>query len=148
MKSKLIVIKIGGNIINDNEKLKEFLKSLSKKKERIILVHGGGKLATQLSTQLGVPTKMMDGRRITSAENLDIVTMVYAGLINKKITAQLQGFGKNAIGLSGADANCISSNKRPTKPIDYGFVGDIQRINADMIHFFLKKKLPSENILA
>ena len=141
MKSKLIVIKIGGNIINDKNALNGFLKDLSKREEKIILVHGGGKLATELSDQLGIPTQMIDGRRITSKENLDIVTMVYAGLINKKITAQLQAFGKNAIGLSGADANCIASNKRPTKPIDYGFVGDIKGVNSETIQYFLEKNL-------
>jgi len=141
MKSKLTVVKIGGNIINHKDKLKGFLKNLSNKKGSIILVHGGGKLATQLSSQLEIPTQMIDGRRITSAENLDIVTMVYAGLINKKIVAQLQGFGKKALGLSGADVNCIASNKRPTIPIDFGFVGDVKEVNSNMIQLFIENKI-------
>ena len=141
MKSKLIVIKIGGNIINKEKDLQNFLSDLTKKEEPIILVHGGGNLATQMSDQLGIQTQMIDGRRITSKENLEIVTMIYAGLINKKITAALQGFGKNAVGLSGADGNCIASNKRSTNPIDYGFVGDIKQVNGKMIQVFLENKM-------
>ena len=141
MKRKLFVIKIGGNIINNEKELQNFLENLSKKEGAIILVHGGGKLATQMSNQLGIETKMINGRRITSKENLDIVTMIYAGLINKKITAALQGFGKNALGLTGADANCISSNKTPTNPIDFGFVGDVTGVNSKAIQVFLENKM-------
>lgn len=123
---QLIVIKIGGNIIDDDQKLVSFIKSFSGIVGRKILIHGGGKLATKLAAQLGVEQQMVDGRRITDAETLKIVTMVYAGYVNKNIVAQLQANDCNAIGLSGADANLIPAVKRPIKNgIDYGFVGDV-----------------------
>jgi len=122
---KLYIIKIGGNVIDDSESLHNFLKDFSSLSGYKILVHGGGKMATQLSDDLGIETKMIDGRRITDIETLRIVTMVYAGLINKNIVAQLQFRNCNAIGLTGADGNTIRAKKRPVKDIDYGFVGDI-----------------------
>src|SRR6478736_8206000 len=123
---KLFIIKIGGNVIDDEAKLQEFLKSLSKIKENKILVHGGGKVATEISKGLGIEAKMVEGRRITDAETLKIVTMVYGGLINKNIVASLQTKKCNAIGLTGADGGVVMANKRPIKNgIDYGFVGDI-----------------------
>jgi acetylglutamate kinase len=124
MKTKLTVVKIGGEIINNSDKLDAFLEDFIRLDQPKILVHGGGKIATELSNKLGIQTRMHEGRRITSKDNLDVVTMVYAGLINKKITATLQGKGCNAIGLSGADANSISATRRPANPIDFGFVGD------------------------
>jgi acetylglutamate kinase len=122
---KLIVIKIGGNVIDDSEKLHHFLKAFADLKGNKILVHGGGKMATKLAKEMGVEAKMIDGRRITDLENLRIVTMVYAGLISKNLVAQLQMFSCNALGLSGADGNLIKAKKRPVAAIDYGYVGDL-----------------------
>src|ERR1019366_7015974 len=121
----LYVIKIGGNVIDNSENLYHFLKDFTEIDGFKILVHGGGKVATQISDTMGVETKLVDGRRITDIETLRVVTMVYAGLINKNIVAQLQRFGNNAIGLTGADGDFIRTKKRPVKTIDYGFVGDI-----------------------
>lgn len=121
----LHIIKIGGNVIDNSENLYHFLKEFTALEGDKILVHGGGKVATQLSETLGIEAKLVDGRRITDIETLRVVTMVYGGLINKNIVAQLQRFGTNAIGLTGADGNFIRTKKRPVKTIDYGFVGDI-----------------------
>ncbi|GAA4909584.1 acetylglutamate kinase [Mucilaginibacter defluvii] len=121
----LHIIKIGGNVIDNSENLYHFLKDFTALEGDKILVHGGGKVATQLSESLGIEAKLVDGRRITDIETLRVVTMVYGGLINKNIVAQLQRFGTNAIGLTGADGNFIRTKKRPVKTIDYGFVGDI-----------------------
>lgn len=122
---KLSVIKIGGNVIDNSEKLHQFLIDFKALPGDKILIHGGGKIATELGVSLGVEAKMIDGRRITDIDTLRIVTMVYAGLINKNMVAQLQAKGCNAIGLTGADANIIKAVKRPVKEIDYGFVGDL-----------------------
>jgi acetylglutamate kinase len=122
---KLIVIKIGGNVIDDSEKLHHFLKAFANLKGNKILVHGGGKMATKLAEEMGVKAKMINGRRITDLETLRIVTMVYAGLISKNLVAQLQMDGCNALGLSGADGNLIKAKKRPVNDIDYGYVGDL-----------------------
>jgi acetylglutamate kinase len=139
---KLYIIKISGNIIDDETKLKSFLKDLSRIKENKILVHGGGKVATEISKGLGIEAKMVDGRRITDAETLKIVTMVYGGLINKKIVAQLNAFEDDAIGLTGADANIIQAKKRPVKNgIDYGFVGDVEHVHHQPITHFLSMGL-------
>ena len=126
----LKIIKIGGNIIDDNQALSSFINEFAKLEGLKILVHGGGKQATQMAKAIGVPVKMNQGRRITDEDTLDIITMVYAGKINKNIVAQLQGNSCNALGLTGADGNSIISIKRPVKNIDYGYVGDIQHINA------------------
>jgi acetylglutamate kinase len=128
-KETLYVIKIGGNIIDDEQRLAAFLSSFSSLKGKKILIHGGGKLATKLAADLNVPQQMVDGRRITDAETLKIITMVYAGLINKNIVAALQMHGANAIGLTGADGNLILSEKRKNAAIDYGFVGDVKKVN-------------------
>src|ERR1700761_9320707 len=134
-KNDLYIIKIGGNVIDNSDNLHRFLKDFTALKGDKILVHGGGKVATQLSETLGIEAKMVDGRRITDIETLRVVTMVYGGLINKNIIAQLQQFGTNAIGLTGADGNFIRTKKRPVKTIDYGYVGDIdeQSINPENI---------------
>lgn len=124
-KKKLHIIKIGGNVIDNSENLYHFLKDFTAVDGYKILVHGGGKVATHLSETLGIEAKLVDGRRITDIETLRVVTMVYGGLINKNIVAQLQRFGTNAIGLTGADGNFIRTKKRPVKTIDYGFVGDM-----------------------
>jgi acetylglutamate kinase len=133
--NRLHIIKIGGNVIDNSENLHYFLKDFAAIDGYKILVHGGGKVATQLSSTLGIEAQMVDGRRITDIETLRVVTMVYAGLINKNIIAQLQWIGCNAIGLTGADGNFIKAKKRPVKTIDYGFVGDIddQSINPENI---------------
>jgi len=142
MNSNLYIIKIGGNVIDHEENLKAFLQSLSGLNEKFILIHGGGKVATEISKGLGIEAQMVDGRRITDAETLKIVTMVYGGLINKKIVSNLQAMGKNAIGLTGADANIIFASKRPVKNgIDYGYVGDVERVNGAMLNTFLNADL-------
>ena len=137
MKNKISIIKIGGNIINSEKTLDEFLAGFAQIKHAKILVHGGGKIASRINEELGIKTVMHQGRRITSSENLDTVTMVYAGLINKKIVSQLQANNCNALGLSGSDANCILATKRPTTPIDFGWVGDIKSINSSVINTFV-----------
>ena len=127
---ELSVIKIGGNIIDDEAKLAAFLDAFAAIKGKKILVHGGGKLATRVADGLGVKQQLIDGRRITDAETLKIVTMVYTGTINKNIVAQLQARDCNAIGLSGADGNCIQAHKRVHPSIDYGYVGDVDAVDA------------------
>ena len=135
---KLYVIKIGGNIIDDEGKLSSFLKSVASIDSYKIVVHGGGKLATKLADSLGIQQQLIDGRRITDAETLKVVTMVYAGYVNKNIVAQLQAFSCNAIGLTGADNNLIEAHKRKHSNIDYGFVGDIDAVDAKGISHFLE----------
>ncbi|MBO0330545.1 acetylglutamate kinase [[Muricauda] lutisoli] len=129
MKQKLSVVKIGGNLIEDAEGCKKVLDLFAKMDGNKILVHGGGKKATELANQMGVESKMVNGRRITNADTLDIALMVYGGLYSKKIVAQLQALGTDAIGMSGADANAIRAHKRPKKNIDFGFVGDVDIVN-------------------
>ena len=121
---KLFIIKIGGNVIDDDLMLHSFLQNFASVEGKKILVHGGGKIATKIGEQLNIASNYIDGRRITDGDTIDLVTMVYGGLVNKKIVAQLQSYHCNAIGLTGADANSISAIKRPVKDIDYGFVGD------------------------
>ncbi len=123
---KLSVVKIGGNVLDNAEKLAAFIEQFAALKGAKILVHGGGKIATELSEKLGIATQLIDGRRVTTADSLEVVTMVYAGLINKNLVAQLQGLHTNAIGLSGADANLIQAKKRVHPNIDFGFVGDLE----------------------
>jgi acetylglutamate kinase len=137
----LYVIKIGGNIIDDEQLLTVFLKKFAAINSKKILVHGGGKLATRLAEKLGIPQQMIEGRRITDAETLKIVTMVYAGYINKHIVAQLQSLHCNAAGISGADGNSILSHKREKAGIDYGFAGDIDRINSTWLKQLLENGL-------
>jgi acetylglutamate kinase len=129
--NELLIIKIGGQVIDDPQTLDRFLKEVAAIETPYILIHGGGKLATRLSERLGIEAKMVEGRRITDAATLEIVTMVYGGLINKQIVAALQARGKNAIGLTGADGDLIRSKKRVHATIDYGFVGDITQVNTD-----------------
>ncbi|RXK83854.1 acetylglutamate kinase [Filimonas effusa] len=122
---KLFVVKIGGNVIDNDNNLSAFLTSFANIPGRKILIHGGGKIATKIGDQLGVESKYVNGRRITDDATIDIVTMVYGGLVNKKLVAQLQAKGCNAIGLTGADANIIPAVKRPVKEVDFGWVGDV-----------------------
>ncbi len=139
--AKLYVIKIGGNIIDDEAKLSSFLKDFASIDDKKILVHGGGKLATRLAEKLGIEQQLVDGRRITDAETLKIVTMVYAGYINKNIVAALQAYHCNAIGLCGADGDTILAHKRQHPVLDYGFVGDVDAINTDLISSLLEKNI-------
>jgi acetylglutamate kinase len=134
----LYVVKIGGNIIDDTASLKAFLQEFATVKGRKILVHGGGKLATQLAADLNIPQQLVDGRRITDAESLKVVTMVYAGFINKNIVAQLQALGCDAVGISGADGNTIQAHKRIHATIDYGFVGDVDAVNSAFLNSLLQ----------
>ena len=139
--NKLNIIKIGGNVIEDSKLLDSFLSDFASIKEHKILVHGGGKDASKLAKKLGVNTNIIDGRRITDSSNLEIITMVYGGKINKFIVAKLQGLNCNAIGVSGADCNSITAVKRPIKEIDYGFVGDIDKINTNIFKLLLENKI-------
>ncbi len=141
MKQKLKIVKIGGNVINEKELLASFLCDFSNMEDLKILVHGGGKRATEMAKNLGLTPKMVDGRRITDKENLEVVTMVYAGLLNKNIVAQLQQKNCNAIGLTGADANTILSHKRKIKNIDYGFAGDIDTVDSNVLNILIENKL-------
>ncbi|WP_439131253.1 acetylglutamate kinase [Polaribacter sp.] len=125
---KLSIIKIGGNIIEDETSLNNFLKLFSILEGNKILVHGGGKRATHIASKLGIESKMVNGRRITDAATLEVITMVYGGLVNKNVVAKLQALNIDAIGLTGADINSITSDKRPVKEIDFGFVGDVKKI--------------------
>ncbi len=137
----MILVKIGGNIIDNPEACAAFLEAFARLPSPKILVHGGGKIATQTAAQLGIETNMVDGRRITDRAMLDVVTMVYGGLVNKNLVAQLQANGCNAIGLTGADGGIIRSVKRPVKTIDYGFVGDIEEVNAGQLQSLLNSGL-------
>ena len=129
----LYIVKIGGNVIDDEQKLSSFLKDFASIEGKKILVHGGGKLTTELATSLNIPQKLIEGRRITDKHTLKVATMVYAGLINKTIVAQLQSFNCNALGITGADGNTILAHKRIHPEVDYGFVGDIDSINTQFL---------------
>lgn len=133
----LHILKIGGKVIDDLTLLQPILEAFLKKEGFKIIVHGGGKKASELSEKLGIPVQMVDGRRITDAAALEVATMVYAGLFNKQIVAQIQSLGGNALGLSGADGNVILAHRRPVKAIDYGLVGDLEVVNAEAIHRLL-----------
>jgi len=137
-KEKLSIVKIGGNIIEDSNSLLTFLKLFSNLKGKKILVHGGGKRATQVASKLGIESKMINGRRITDAETLEVITMVYGGLVNKNIVAKLQALSIDAIGLTGADINSIQSDIRPVKDINYGYVGDVKKIESNSIDKLIK----------
>lgn len=134
MKSKLTVVKVGGAVVEDEAQLTQLLKDFSAIEGYKVLVHGGGRKATKMAERLGIETKMVEGRRITDADMLEVVTMVYGGLVNKNLVARLQANGVNALGLTGADANAIRSHKRPLKNgVDYGFVGDVDQADGEML---------------
>lgn len=138
---KLTIVKVGGKIVEEPQSLKQLLGDFSKIEGYKILVHGGGRSATAMATRLGIESKMVNGRRITDQETLNVVTMVYGGLVNKQIVAGLQALGVNALGLTGADLNIIRSEKRPIQEVDYGFVGDVKEVNAEIIADLLSKNI-------
>lgn len=133
MKEHLTIIKVGGKIVENPESLNSLLKDFAAVEGKKLLVHGGGRSATQMAARLGVETKMVDGRRITDEAMLEVVTMVYGGLVNKRIVAGLQALGVNAVGLTGADMNIVLSDKRKVLAVDYGWVGDVKRVNAEAV---------------
>lgn len=142
-KEKLFIIKIGGNVIDNEASLDAFLNDFSKIQSKKILVHGGGKIATGIGDKLNIQSRYIDGRRITDDETIDLVTMVYGGLVNKKIVAKLQSMQCNAIGITGADANLLPAKKRPVKEIDFGWVGDVsaEHINSNTWKLLLENDL-------
>ena len=135
---RLTIVKVGGKVVEDELSLQQLLRDFSAIAGYKILVHGGGLLATQIAEKLGIESRMVDGRRITDEETLKVVTMVYAGLVNKNIVAGLQAIGQNALGMTGADLNIIRSRKRPVEKIDYGFAGDVQTVDGATISKLLK----------
>ena len=139
----LTIVKIGGKVIDEDALLKKVLQDFAAIRGPKMLIHGGGKIASRMSEKLGIVPKMVEGRRVTDAETLKVVTMVYGGLVNKGIVAQLQAFGCNAIGLTGADGNTIPAKKRPAGLVDYGMVGDLlpERLNMNTIQSFLENQL-------
>ncbi len=138
---RLTIIKVGGKVVEEPESLKALLDQFTKVSGNKILVHGGGRTATEIAGKLGIETRMVDGRRITDAAMLDVVTMVYGGLVNKRIVAGLQARNCNAIGLTGADLDLIRAKKRPVQDIDYGFVGDISDVNTRELRLFLNENI-------
>lgn len=130
---QLTIVKVGGKIVEEPATLASLIKDFAKIPGKKLLVHGGGRSATRIASQLGIEQKMVDGRRITDIDTLRVVTMVYGGLVNKNIVASLQAAGINAVGLTGADMDIIRSHRRPVKDIDYGYVGDVDRVDADAI---------------
>ena len=139
MKEKLTVIKVGGKIVEEEATLRRLLDDFAAIKGNKVLVHGGGRSATKIASQLGIESRMVNGRRITDAETLKVVTMVYGGLVNKNVVAGLQARGVNALGLTGADMNVIRSVKRPVKEVDYGFVGDVEKVDASLLSELIHK---------
>ena len=138
---KLTLIKVGGQIVEEPETLNALLKDFSALNGKKVLVHGGGRAATRIASQLGIESKMINGRRVTDTDMLNVVTMVYGGLVNKKIVSGLQALGINALGLTGADMNYMRSDKRPVKEVDYGFVGDVKEVNSDILADLIEKNV-------
>jgi acetylglutamate kinase len=133
MKPTLTLVKVGGKIVEENASLRQLLGDFAAIKGHKVLVHGGGRSATTIASKLGIESIMVNGRRVTDAETLKVVTMVYGGLVNKTIVAQLQAIGINALGLTGADMNYMLSDKRPVGEVDYGYVGDVKEVNAGLL---------------
>lgn len=133
MKHPLTIVKVGGAVVEDEARLSRLLADFSAIEGRKVLVHGGGRRATAVASSLGIESKMVGGRRITDSQMLEVVTMVYGGLVNKNIVARLQACGIDALGLTGADIDVIRSHKRPVKDVDYGFVGDVERVDGDKL---------------
>ena len=139
MKEKLTIVKVGGAVVEDESQLSQLLKDFSAIEGNKVLIHGGGRRATQVAASLGIESKMVGGRRITDADMLSVVTMVYGGLVNKNLVARLQANGVNALGLTGADMDVIRSHKRPIKDgVDFGFVGDVDRADGEMLSRLIK----------
>ena len=132
-KNCITVVKVGGAVVEDSSRLSELLDNFCKIEGRKLLVHGGGRSATKIAAALGIDSRMVNGRRITDAEMLRVVTMVYGGLVNKNIVAQLQTRGGNALGLTGADMDVVRSHKREVKDVDYGFVGDVDTVDGSRL---------------
>lgn len=141
MAEKLTIIKVGGKIVEEEDTLKQLLKDFAHIEGHKILVHGGGRSATKLAEKLGIESQMVNGRRITDAETLKVVTMVYGGLVNKNIVARLQSMGVNALGLTGADMDVMRSEKRPVKDIDYGFVGDVKEVKFNTLKLLIDQEI-------
>ena len=136
---KLTLIKVGGGVVEEPESLQELLSLFSQIPGNKVLVHGGGRSATRMAAQLGIETKMVNGRRITDLEMLKVVTMVYGGLVTKNVVAGLQALGVNALGLTGADMNVMLSEKRPVKNVDYGYVGDVKQVQGDSLAALIER---------
>ena len=141
MKEKITVIKVGGKIVEEDASLAALLDRFAAIEGRKVLIHGGGRSATRIAERLGIESKMVNGRRITDSETLKVVTMVYGGLVNKNIVAQLQATGINALGLTGADCNIIKAHKRPVGEVDYGFVGDVEHANGEMLSALIEQSI-------
>lgn len=139
MKEKITVIKVGGKIVEESESLDSLLDRFSAIEGRKVLIHGGGRSATRIAEEMGIESRMVNGRRITDEATLKVVTMVYGGLVNKNIVAKLQARGINALGLTGADCNIIKAHKREVKEIDYGFVGDVERADGTMLKAIIEQ---------
>jgi acetylglutamate kinase len=138
---RLTIIKVGGKVVEEPESLNALLDQFNKISGNKLLVHGGGRTATEMAKRLGIETQMVEGRRITDTNMLEVVTMVYGGLVNKKIVAALQARGMNAIGLTGADLNLIHAHKRPVKDIDYGYVGDVDDVNVSELRLLINENV-------
>ena len=137
---KVTIVKVGGTIVEDNEQLAQLLTDFAAIPGKKVLVHGGGRRATKVAAALGIESKMVNGRRITDAQMLEVVTMVYGGLVNKNLVAKLQAKGVNALGLTGADMDVIHSHKRPVKDgVDFGYVGDVERANGKMLQTLIQE---------
>lgn len=139
MKEKLTIVKVGGGIVEEETSLRQLLVAFSAIEGHKVLVHGGGRSATKIAASLGVESRMVNGRRITDADMLNVVTMVYGGLVNKNIVARLQACGIDALGLTGADMNVIRSHKRPVKEVDYGFVGDVDTVDGSLLNDLIRR---------
>lgn len=140
MKETITVVKVGGAVVEDGSQLYNLLSAFKDIKGRKVLVHGGGRSATVIASKLGIESKMVNGRRITDQDMLEVVTMVYGGLVNKNVVAKLQSLGVNALGLTGADMNVMLSHKRPLKDgVDFGFVGDVDRADSDILHNIIEQ---------
>ena len=139
MKRSITVVKVGGKIVEEKASLQSLLQEFSSLPGLKVLIHGGGRTATALATRMGVETKMIDGRRVTDDEMLRIVTMVYGGLVNKNVVAQLDALGIRALGLTGADMNVILSHRRPVKDVDYGYAGDVDKVDGKMLSILIKQ---------
>lgn len=139
---KITIVKVGGAVVEDEAQLTQLLKDFAAIEGKKVLVHGGGRRATKVAAALGIESKMVNGRRITDADMLEVVTMVYGGLVNKNLVARLQAAGVNALGLTGADIDVIRSHKRPIKDgIDFGFVGDVEKANGQMLHTLINARI-------